>query len=74
MNNSTPGAIKAKQGDNACVLSRSEGYRKTEAAMGSKTRSRHKGTDLHNKWGPVPGDGMGGNVKGYSDHGSKHSY
>ena len=71
MNNSTPGAIKAKQGDNACVLTRSSGYSKTMAAMDSKTRSRHKGTDLHNKWGPVPGSGLGGNVKGQSGN---HDY
>lgn len=66
-NNATPGAIKAKEGDNAMVLNRASGFRKTMSAMDSKTRSGHSATDMNNKWTAVPGSGTGGNVKGYGD-------
>lgn len=68
MNNATPGAIKAKEGDNACVLNRGSGLKKTEAAMSSSTGSQHRGGDENNKWTKVPGSGTGGNVKGYGKH------
>ena len=66
-NNEAAGAIKPKEGDNACVLNRASGFKKTEAAMGSSTGSQHKGTDMNNKWTKTPGSGTGGNVKGYGD-------
>lgn len=64
MNNSAVGAIKPKEGDNACVLNRASGFSKTGAAMGSKTRSHYKGTSMNNKWQDA-GWGTGGNVNGY---------
>jgi hypothetical protein len=68
-NNATPGAIKAKQGDNAVVLNRHLQFNQAMGAMGSKTKSNHSGTSLHNKWTAVPGEGTGGNVCGYSPGG-----
>jgi hypothetical protein len=68
MNNEGLGAIKPKTGDNACVLNRASGYKKTMAAMDSKTRSGHSATEMNNKWTSVPGSGFGGNVKGYGSH------
>jgi hypothetical protein len=68
MNNEGYGAIKPKTGDNACVLNRAAGYKKTMSACESSTGSRHKGTDMNNKWTKVPGSGLGGNVKGYGKH------
>ncbi len=52
---------------NGCALNRGSGYKKTMGAMDSGTRSRHKGTDMNNKWTKTPGSGTGGNVKGYGD-------
>lgn len=52
---------------NGCALNRGSGYKKTMGACESKTGSRHKGTDMNNKWTKVPGSGTGGNVKGYGD-------
>ena len=68
-NNAGPGPIQPKEGQNASVLNRATGYSNTMKACESKTRSRHKGTEMNNKWINVPGSGTGGNVKGYGDHG-----
>ena len=69
-NNAGTGPIQPKDGQNACVLNRASGYSKTMSACDSKTRSPHKGGDMNNKWTKVPGGGtLGGNVKGYGDHG-----
>jgi len=64
-NNATPGAIKAKEGDNACVLNRASGYSKTMSACESSVKSGHSATDMNNKWTKTPGSGLGGNVNGY---------
>jgi hypothetical protein len=69
MNNGSYGAIKPKEGDNACVLNRASGYKKTMSSMESKTRSAYHATDMNNKWTSVPGSGFGGNVKGYGGGG-----
>ena len=66
-NNESVGAIKAKEGDNACVLNRASGFKKTMSAMDSSTGSQHKGGDMNNKWTKTPGSGTGGNVKGYGE-------
>ena len=64
-NNEGLGAAKPKTGDNACVLNRASGFKKTMSAMDSGTCSQHKGTDMNNQWTKTPGSGTGGNVKGY---------
>ncbi len=69
MNNDGAGATRTKSGLWACAIVRSAGYNKTESAMGNRTRSRHTGGSIHNKWTAVPGSGTGGNVNGYS-HGN----
>ena len=66
-NNSSMGAATPTT-VNAAALSRPTGYKQAMGAMDSRTCSRHKGTDMNNKWTKTPGSGTGGNVKGYGDH------
>lgn len=66
-NNSSMGAATPTT-CNAVALNRAAGYRQAMAACDSRTGSRHKGTDMNNKWTKTPGSGTGGNVKGYGDH------
>ncbi len=74
MNNDGAGGTQKKPGIWDCAINRASGYNKTEKAMASKTRSRHTGTSMNNKWKDV-GMGLGGNVNGYGSHGGgSHSY
>lgn len=66
-NNSGVGPIQPKTGINHEAIDRGLGYAATMGAMGSKTRSPAKGTSMHNLYRDVPGEGCGGNVKGYED-------
>lgn len=68
MNTASAGGAQAKTGVWACALDRHVGFTKTEKAMSSKTRSRHTGGSMNNKWKDV-GGGLGGNVVGYSPGG-----
>lgn len=64
-NNSGVGPIQPKSGINHEAINREAGMRATMSAMDSKTRSPHKGTGMNDQWKDVPGEGTGGNVKGY---------
>lgn len=66
-NNEGVGAASPKVGDNAVVLNRAAGFKKTMSAMDSKTKSGHPATEMNNPWTSVPGSGTGGNVKGYGN-------
>lgn len=60
------GGAEAKTGDNRRALSRSAGYQATMSACSSKTRSRHTGSSVNNKWQAAPtGYGSNENIKGY---------
>jgi len=64
-NNSGVGPIQPKTGINHEAINRGAGLSATMGGMASKTRSPHRGTSDNYKWTDVPGDGLGGNVKGY---------
>ena len=66
-NNSGVGPIQPKTGINHEAIDRSLGLSATMGGMKSKTRSPHQGTSMNNHYKDVPGEGCGGNVRGYGD-------
>ena len=66
-NNASPGPIQPRTGINHEATDRSAGYSATMGGMDSKTRSPHQGTSMNNLYKSVPGDGLGGSVRGYGD-------
>ena len=66
-NNKGPGPIQPKSGINHEAINRGAGYSATMGGMDSKTRSPAQGTSMNNLYKSVPGEGLGGNVRGYGD-------
>lgn len=72
-NNRSLGGAQAKQHSMAVSICRDYGWKETSAAMANKTCSNHKGDGKHRHYESA-GEGLGGNVHGYSPGGEGGGY